>query len=181
MSRDTVVAKRYAKALFEVATQEQKVMEVEEELKAVVAAFAGDEMIQKFIASPNISDASKFQVLIESLRGRVSAPVLNTIQLLVERGRADLFHQLLEGYLKMEEDALNIADAKVYSTYKLSEQESAAVAEQFGARVNRKLRIENIVDPTLLGGLKVVIGDTLFDGSLSGKLDRLEKSFNRRV
>ena len=54
MSRDTIVAKRYAKALFEVALQQQQVLEVEQELVAVVSALTGDADIEKFIVSPNI-------------------------------------------------------------------------------------------------------------------------------
>ncbi|MNL87189.1 ATP synthase subunit delta [compost metagenome] len=52
------------------------------------------------------------------------------------------------------------------------------MAQEFSQLTNRKIRVTNLVDKSLLGGLKVVIGDTLYDGSLSGKLARLEKSFN---
>ncbi|WP_025683775.1 F0F1 ATP synthase subunit delta [Paenibacillus maysiensis] len=181
MSRDTVVAKRYAKALFEVAEQEQTIMETEQELRAFVEAVSGDAEIRKFINSPNITEAVKLQVLANSFEGKLSAPVINTIKLLIQRSRADLFESLLAGYLDIQEYKLGLAHAKVYSTYALSEQEKTAVAKQFGAREHKTIRVENIVDPSLLGGLKVVIGDTLYDGSLAGKLDRLEKSFNRRV
>lgn len=181
MNRDSVVAKRYAKALFEVAEQQQQIMEVEQELRAFVDAISGDADIRKFINSPNVTEAVKLHVLADSFQGKLSVPVINTIKLLVQRGRADLFESLLAGYLEIEEHVLGLADAKVYSTYMLNDEEKAAVAEQFGARVNKKIRVENVVDPSLLGGLKVVIGDTQFDGSLAGKLERLEKSFNRRV
>ena len=59
-------------------------------------------------------------------------------------------------------ESLGIADARVYSTYALNDEEKEAVAREFGGRVNKKIRIENIVDPTLLGGLKVAIGDTIY-------------------
>lgn len=181
MSRDTIVAKRYAKALFEVALQQQKVLETEQELRAVVAALTGDAEIGKFIASPNISDEAKRGVLHTSLDGKVSEPVLRTVVLLIERGRVDLLDALLDDYVKIEGESLGIADAIVYSTYALNDEEKEAVAREFGGRVNKQVRIENIVDPTLLGGLKVAIGDTIYDGSLAGKLERLEQSFNRRV
>ncbi|MDP4096092.1 F0F1 ATP synthase subunit delta [Paenibacillus sp. P96] len=181
MSQDTVVAKRYAKALFEVAEQQQKVTETEQELRAFVEAVSGDAEIRDFIHSPNVTESVKLQVLAGSFENKLSAPVLSTIKLMIQRGRADLFSALLDGYLAIQEDKLGVADAKVFSVYALSNEEKATVAEQFGARVNKTIRVENIVDPELLGGLKVVIGDTMFDGSVAGKLERLEKSFNRRV
>ncbi|WP_063568356.1 F0F1 ATP synthase subunit delta [Paenibacillus sp. O199] len=181
MSRDTIVAKRYAKALFEVALGQQKVLEVEQELRTVVIAITGDAEIGKFIESPNISEEAKQHVLRTSLDGKVSEPVLKTVLLLIERGRVELLEALLNDYVKIEGESLGIADARVYSTYALNDEEQEAVAREFGGRVNKKIRIENIVDPTLLGGLKVAIGDTIYDGSLAGKLERLEQSFNRRV
>ncbi|MCZ1264131.1 MULTISPECIES: F0F1 ATP synthase subunit delta [Paenibacillus] len=181
MSRDTIVAKRYAKALFEVALGQQKVLEVEQELRTVVIAITGDAEIGKFIESPNISEEAKQNVLRTSLDGKVSEPVLKTVLLLIERGRVELLEALLNDYVKIEGESLGIADARVYSTYALNDEEQEAVAREFGGRVNKKIRIENIVDPTLLGGLKVAIGDTIYDGSLAGKLERLEQSFNRRV
>ncbi|MNN68521.1 ATP synthase subunit delta [compost metagenome] len=90
----------------------------------------------------------------------------------------DILPDLLDSYIKIEGDSLGQADATVYSTYSLSSSEQTQVAEEFGRLSGRNIRITNVVDKSLLGGLKVVIGDTLYDGSLSGKLTRLEKSFN---
>lgn len=71
---------------------------------------------------------------------------MNIVELLVERGRTDIFADLLDTYIKIEGDALGIGDAKVYSVYSLSEEEKAAVAAEFGQLVNRKIRITNVVD-----------------------------------
>lgn len=114
MSRDTIVAKRYAKALFEVALQRQQVLEVEQELRAVVSGLTGDQEIIKFIVSPNISDEAKRNVLHASLDGKVSEPVLRTVLLLIERGRVELLQDLLDDYVRIEGDSLGIADARVY-------------------------------------------------------------------
>ncbi|CAM2929761.1 F0F1 ATP synthase subunit delta [Paenibacillus sediminis] len=181
MSGEAVVAKRYAKALFEIATQQQRILEVEQELKAVVGAIASDVNVQKFISTPNISESVKLDVLNKTLEGKLSQPVINTIELLIERGRADILPELLDSYVKIAGEALGLADAVVYTTYALSDAEKQAVVDQFKGIVNKTLRIENVVDKKLLGGMKVVIGNTLYDGSLAGKLARLEQSFNRRA
>lgn len=123
MSRDTIVAKRYAKALFEVALQQQQVLEVEQELVAVVSALTGDADIEKFIVSPNISDEAKQNVIHSSLDGKVSDSVLRTVLLLIERGRVELLGDLLNDYRKIQGESLGIADARVYSTYALNDEE----------------------------------------------------------
>lgn len=181
MSQETVAAKRYARALFEVAAQQQKGLEVEQELRAVVTAIEGDADIQKFISTPNVPQSVKTEVLGRALKGNVSEPVMNTISLLLEKGRTELFAELLNSYVKIQGASMGMADAVVYSTYPLSEGEKEQVAAEFGQLEQQKIRVTNVVDESLLGGLKVVIGDKLYDGSLSGKLERLEQSFNRRV
>lgn len=178
MSQDTVVAKRYAKALFEVASQQQRTLEVEEELKAVVEAIQSQEEIRLFIATPNISDTDKLNVLRAALQDKLSEPVMNTVELLVERRRTNILPDLLESYVKYLGESLGLSDAVVYSTYALNDQEKEAVAAEFGQLAHKKIRITNVIDKELLGGLKVIIGDTMYDGSLSSKLARLEKSFN---
>jgi F-type H+-transporting ATPase subunit delta len=178
MSRDTVVAKRYAKALFEVASQEKVTLEVEQDLKAIVGAIQSDNEIERFFTTPNISDSDKLNCLNRALQGKLSQSVMNTVELLVKRRRTDIFPDLLESYVKLMGESLGMADAMVYSTYPLDESEKEAVAAEFGLVAHKSIRVNNMIDKSLLGGLKVVIGDTLYDGSISGKLARLEKSFN---
>lgn len=181
MSRESVAAKRYAKALYEIAAQEGRTLEIENELKALTGTFQGDEEVQRFISSPKISEETKWEIISKALDGKLSKPVVSLTKLLVERGRIGLLPELLEGYIRISGESLGIANATVYSTYPLNEQEIEHVAAEFGTLVNKKIRIENYVDQSLLGGLKVRIGDTLYDGSLAGKLERLEKSFQRQA
>ncbi|WP_042195479.1 F0F1 ATP synthase subunit delta [Paenibacillus camerounensis] len=178
MSGSAVVAKRYAKALYSAAVEKGNTLEVEEQLKTLVTVLHSDEEVKRFILAPRISQSDKLKVLRTALQDKLSETVINTVELLVERGRTDMFADLLEAYIKIEGEALGIGDATVYSTYALSQEEQNQVAQEFSELTNRKIRVTNLVDPSLLGGLKVVIGDTLYDGSLSGKLERLEKSFN---
>ncbi|WP_322906475.1 F0F1 ATP synthase subunit delta [Paenibacillus campi] len=179
MSRDTVVSSRYAKALFEAASDSGRVEETGQELQAVVDALAADHDFRNFIATPNISLADKEKVLENVFTGKISDVLLRTLFLLMERSRHDLFPELLNNYNKIVSDTLNVADAQVYTPFPLTEQEQAEVAATFGQLSGKRLRIQNVIDESLIGGLKVVIGDKLYDGSVSGKLERLEKSFRR--
>ncbi|GIP60158.1 F0F1 ATP synthase subunit delta [Paenibacillus woosongensis] len=181
MSREAVVAGRYAKALYEIAAQEGRTLEVEQEIRALVNAFNEDQDIQKFISTPNISEAAKWEALEGALEGKMSKSVVSLVKLLVERGRIGILPELLDRYIKITGEALGLATATVYTTYPLNEEEKAAIADEFGALVNKKIRVLNEIDKDLLGGMKVRIGDTLYDGSLAGKLERLEKSFRRQA
>jgi len=181
MSREAVVAVRYAKALFEIAGQEGRTLEVEQELKALIEVVSNDKEVQQFILSPNISAQAKWEAIRVGLEGKVSQPIVSLVKLLIERERTQILPEVLKSYTKITGNALGLSDALVYSTYPLSEEEKQTVAAEFGTLVGKKIRVINEVDKELLGGIKVRIGDTLYDGSLAGKLERLEKSFRRQA
>ncbi|MEF2968182.1 F0F1 ATP synthase subunit delta [Paenibacillus sp. M1] len=181
MSRETVVASRYARALYEISGQEGRTLEVEQELKALIEVLHNETDIQQFILSPKISTSKKWEVIRSGLEGKLSQPVVSLVKMLIDRGRIEILPELLTSYTKITGEALGLADALVYSTYPLSDGEKQELAAEFGVLVGKKIRIINEVDKELLGGIKVRIGDTLYDGSLSGKLERLEKSFRRQA
>lgn len=177
MSRDTVVAKRYAKALFEVAASQQVVAEVEAELKLIASTLEQNADVQKFLSLPSIDPDKKVAVVKAAFGDSISALVLNTIEILISRRRQDNIAGVYDAYTKIAGDSLGQAHATVYSAKQLNDEELANVAAQFGQVTGKKIIAQQIVDPSLLGGVQVRIGDRLYDGSLSGKLDRLQKSF----
>jgi F-type H+-transporting ATPase subunit delta len=176
MSSGTVVAKRYAKALFQLALEQGLVAETEDQLRLVVAVVESDAQIRAFLAAPNITLDTKIQTLNNAFSGKASPIVLNTISLLLERGREDRLTSVLDAYLQVAGESLGRADAYVTSAKALSDSEQQKLAEKFGAILGKTVRVTNTVDKDLLGGVTVRIGDTLYDGSLRTKLDGLEKS-----
>ncbi|MFC6334943.1 F0F1 ATP synthase subunit delta [Paenibacillus septentrionalis] len=181
MSRDAVVAKRYAQALFELAAAGKVVNEVEHEIKLVVTALSDNEQLNKFLNLPGVEVENKVELLKESFGSSVSELVYNTLRLMIERGRQNVIANLYESYAKIAGEVLGQAKAVVYTATLLSESELAGVAAQFEQVTGKKIVAEQVVDPALLGGVRVRIGDRLYDGSLSGKLERLQKTLNSKA
>jgi F-type H+-transporting ATPase subunit delta len=181
MSRGTVVAKRYAKAMFELAQAQGLVTETEDQLASIVEATENNADIRAFLAAPGITPVNKTNALKAAFGDKASAIVLNTISLLIERRRQGEISSLLNAYRQVSGGVLGRADALVTSAKTLSDAEKDKLAAQFGSLIGKTVRVENIVDPALLGGLTVRIGDTLYDGSLRGKLDRLSKQLQTSV
>jgi F-type H+-transporting ATPase subunit delta len=173
---DIVVAKRYARALFEVAKEKDIISLVEEELKSVASAIRDNADLQKFLNHPNIGTSVKTDLLKQIFEGKVSEPVWNTLLVLIDKGRQAILSALVVDYVKIANEALGQASATVYSAFVLTEAQQAEVASQFSKVTGKTIRVSNIVEPKLLGGIQVRIGDRLYDGSLAGKLDRLSKA-----
>jgi F-type H+-transporting ATPase subunit delta len=181
MSRGTVVAKRYAKALFQLAQDKGLVSETEIQLKLIVDVIEGNAEVRAFLAAPNIALVTKKQSLFKAFGADVSPIVLNAVNLLIERGREGELAAVLAAYLQVAGEALGRSDAHVTTPKPLSEDEKSKLAEKFGAILGKTIRVTNTVNPELLGGLTVRIGDTLYDGSLKGKLERLDKTLQSAV
>ncbi|AJY74563.1 F0F1 ATP synthase subunit delta [Paenibacillus beijingensis] len=178
MSRDAVVAKRYAKALFEIALQHNLVAEVEEQLKLVVDTLKQDQEIERFLTFPNIDVSKKIELIKGAFADRVSSIVSNTIALLISRGRSDIIHDVYEAFRKVAGEATGRSHATVFTAQPLTAEELAKIEARFGSASGKQIAAEQVVDPSLLGGIQVRIGDRLYDGSLAGKLERLRKTMN---
>lgn len=181
MSRDIVVAKRYAQALFELAAAGKIATQVESELKLIVDALESNEQLNKFLDLPSVQTENKMQLLKDSFGAELSELVYNTLRLMIERGRQSVIPNLYDSYVKIAGAALGQAKAVVYTAKKLSDAELAGVAAQFEGITGKKIVAEQVEKPALLGGVQVRIGDRLYDGSLAGKLERLQKTLNSKA
>lgn len=174
MSNSTV-AKRYALALFQIASEKQVLAQVEEELRAVKEVVTNTPELTVLLKSPKLSIEKKKEVLKQAF-GTVSTYVLNTLMILVDRHREDQIAEVAEQFIALANDAKGVAEALVYSVQPLTAEQAEAISAAFAPQVGKQtLQIENIVDSNLLGGVKLRIGNRIFDGSLRGKLDRLER------
>jgi F-type H+-transporting ATPase subunit delta len=166
------VAKRYARALFEVANERGKIDQIEAELKAVVEAVKQNAELSKILLHPHIAADAKKSLVNELFQAHVGEETQNLLGLLIENGRESSLADILHAYVQLANEARGIADAVVTSAKPLTEEEQAHLAEKFGSMLNKKLRIQTVVDPSILGGIIVKIGDRLYDGSVKTKLER---------
>lgn len=172
---DTSVAKRYAVALFELAKEQNLLDSIEEELRAVKEVFTTKSELQTFLQHPKVSAEAKRELIAQAF-GNLSSQVTNTLLLMTDRHRTDVISQMAVEFIELANEEKSVAEALVYSVRPLTDSERAAVSSAFAAKVGKRtLRIENIVDRSVLGGIKLRIGNRIFDGSVSGKLERLEK------
>ncbi|MBP2243002.1 F-type H+-transporting ATPase subunit delta [Cytobacillus eiseniae] len=172
----SIVAKRYAVALFRLANEHQLLDQMEEELRAVKEIMNQNADLHAILKSPKLSIEKKQEIVKSAFATAVNTYVLNTLLILIERHREDEISSVADHFISLANDARGIAEAKVYSIRPLTEVECEALSASFAAKVGKKsLRIDNIVDTNLLGGIKLRIGNRIFDGSLRGKLDRLER------
>jgi len=170
-----VVAKRYAVALFQLAKEQQSLEQTEAELRVVKQVFSSNQDLQAVLTNPKISVVKKKE-LITAAFSAFSKHVLNTLYLLVDRHRETVAVAMADQFIELANEERGIAEAKVYSVRPLTEEEKVNLSSAFAKKVGKSsLRIENIVDSSIIGGVKIRIGNRIYDGSIHGKLQRLER------
>jgi F-type H+-transporting ATPase subunit delta len=171
----SAAAKRYALALFQLAQEHNQLAHVEEDLREVKVVFKENSGLQAMFASPKLSLDRKKE-LVRELFGKANPLVVNTLQVLIDRKRINETVEVANEFTVLSNEAQGIADAKVFSTRPLTDDERASISTAFAKKIGKQsLRIENEIDPSLIGGIRVQIGNNIFDSSISAKLDRLKK------
>ncbi|WP_126428849.1 F0F1 ATP synthase subunit delta [Brevibacillus marinus] len=172
------VAKRYARALFEVVKERGKIDAVEAELKLASATLSSNQELAKVMAHPQVSAEEKKRLVDDLFRAHLSEESRNLLMLLIENGRQSQLNEITNAYVALANEERGIVDALVTTAKPLSEAEQAQIAEQFGKVLQRTVRLETVVNPAILGGVVVKIGDRLYDGSLKSKLERFAHQVN---
>lgn len=170
-----VVAARYADALFQLGDEKNILEEYADNLKVVNEVFKENQQLHSFLNHPSVNGGTKIQML-EKAFSSLHTDILNALKLLAERRRTGIIQEITEHFIQRVNERKGIAEATVYSVRELSEQEQRELKLTFAKRFNKSnVHLINIIDPEILGGIKVQVGNTIFDGSVKGKLKRLER------
>ena len=164
--------RRYAEAAFELATRDKAVDAWQRDL-AFAAELARDERVARAADSPAVPVAERRKVVRKLLSKRVSPLALNLALLLAERGRFAVLPDVSTEYDALVRKSRGIVAATVTTPAPLSERQLAAVKKRVEQLAGAHVELSTATDPTLLGGLRVRIGDLQIDASVSGRLERL--------
>jgi F-type H+-transporting ATPase subunit delta len=172
MARRDSTARRYAEAAFQVATRDGTLADWRSELE-VAAELAGDERALEVLANPAIPGERRATALEDMLGDRVSRPVQNLAQLMLRRGRIDDLPRVAAEFRRLDDARQGLTHATATSATELTPDEVRALTDRLEKSTGGRIALDVQVDPSLLGGLIVRVGDRLIDGSVRGRLERL--------
>lgn len=172
MARATTAGRRYAEAAFELASRDDAFDAWADGL-ALAARFADDDGVLRVVDNPSIPHADRLATVARLLDGRVIAGVFNLARLLAQRGRFESLPAIAAEFTRLLNRHRGIVVAVVTSAQPLSADENAALRARVEAMTGTAVDLRAEVDPTLIGGLTVRVGDELLDASVRGRLERL--------
>jgi ATP synthase F1 delta subunit len=169
----------YGKALFEVAAELNRIDAVLEELKGISAIFQSDPEFSEFFRTPVISGQEKKDVLEEVFSSRVSQEVLNFLLVLIDKRRMSSFQRIADEYQKLINQDHGISLGTVFSVEPLTDIQIKSFEEKTARLLRKNVRLVNKADPSLIGGVKVLIDGKVIDASLRKQLQALEGSIKQ--
>ncbi|MFV9510408.1 F0F1 ATP synthase subunit delta [Tepidibacillus sp. LV47] len=171
-----LVARRYAKALFEVAYANRILDQVEADLQLIVKVFKGTEGFLSFLRHPLIEKEKKKQ-MIDSAFGDSILPISKKLLFqLIEANREEYVEAIRDAYIKLANQVRGIVDVTATTAIALTEEEKEKITQSIQFKIGKTVRLHNIVDPSIIGGIMIQIGDRLYDGSLKKKLLKVQRS-----
>lgn len=178
--RSPELAKRYAKALFELAVDNRSQEKVFDELRALDEAFMKDEETRDFLVSPMITPAQKEAVLKKALEGKgVSKEVFETVLLLARNERLNVFSDLVHAFESEIDSANGVIRGTVRSASALAPEERQRIEKTVENFLKKKVIMTYKVDPSVIGGLVAQVGSYTFDDSISTHLTRMNEELKR--
>jgi F-type H+-transporting ATPase subunit delta len=174
MSKPSTAARRYAEAAFELATRDESLDQYAEGLD-LAASTAGQGDALDVLRNPARPLRQRVDLVNALLANRVPEPVLKLVGLLVERGRIDRLGDVATEYRRMLDRQRGVVQAVAKTALPLTPGETSALQEKVATMTGRTVNLKVEVDESLIGGITVRVGDTLYDASVRGRLERLRE------
>jgi F-type H+-transporting ATPase subunit delta len=173
MAEPSTIARPYAEAAFRLADSQGKLADWSAAL-ANLAAVAADARVRAAVADPNLSAPKVAGLFISILAGKLSGDLENFVRVLAENGRLDVLTEIRAQYEALKNEREGVVEAEVISAFEMDQAQVADLVARLEKKTGRKVKAKVSVDKSLIGGVKVVMGDKVIDGSARAQLGALE-------
>ena len=168
------IATVYARSLFEAAQDADKLDEVREQLGEFADALDGDRNLQVFFFSPYLTSEDKKEGLEKAVTG-ADPLVQNFLELLIENHRMPALLRIRREYDRLWDEENQLLPVQITSAVELDDKTVKQIGDRIGEQTGRKVELSANVDPDVLGGLVVRVGNTVLDASVRRRLEQLRR------
>lgn len=167
-------ARRYAQAVFEIAREAGGFDAWQRDLDLMGQVFT-DRAVGRFFRDPKRTSHEKEETARRIFDGRVGPQSLNLVRLLARNSRTELLPRIGERFGELVREARGIVVADVTTAVEVNEEDGQGIAQQLAQMTGKSVQMRLHVDPSIIGGVVVRIGDKLIDGSVTAQLQRLRQ------
>lgn len=172
MAEAITVARPYAEAVFRLALESKDLSQWSKILQ-IAAEIAQDDQIKLLVGNPLVSAMQLSELILEIGGKKFTQEARNFIKLMVENKRIHVMPQVMELFEQLKAQHEGVLEAKIITAFKLESGQLDKLVTDLEKKFNRKVEAQVSVDPEIIGGVKVEIGDEIFDASVRGKLEAM--------
>lgn len=173
MAEPSTVARPYAEAAFRLADGAGALAKWSEMVGAL-ALVAQDERVRAAASDPNRSEDQVAGIFISILSGKLNGEGENFVRVLADNGRLELLPLIREQFEALKNERESVIEAEVQSAFELTEAQVADLVQRLEKKTGRTVRTQIRVNKDLIGGVRVILGDKVIDGSARAQLAALE-------
>ncbi|HOO55401.1 MAG TPA: F0F1 ATP synthase subunit delta [bacterium] len=176
------IATRYAQALFDLAREKDRLREVEQDFLKLIKLLEEQPELQQFLTHPVIVSSEKKKIIDSLFEGSTDELFVDFIGLIIDKNREEYLPLIKEDFDEMLRKDRGQEVAYISVPYELSETLKAQIASGLAGYTGKTVEIKEEVDPSLIAGIRVRIGDRVFDGSMKTRLEMIrEDLMNSKV
>lgn len=175
MAERTTIARPYADAAFGIARDRNALAEWSGML-ALARAVASDPAMTRALENPKLGAQEKTSLFLSIAGDRFDAEMRNFVRVLIDAHRIELLPEIVGLFEAFRADAEGVAKATIESAQPLSEAQIAELSQAMARRLGKRVEATASVNPALIGGARIAVGDTVIDGSVRGKLAQMRQS-----
>jgi F-type H+-transporting ATPase subunit delta len=178
MAETVTIARPYAEAAFKLAREKNALTQWSQMLE-FIGVVVGDENVARAIGNPNVTRPQLESLLLGVLGDRVDGAARNFVQLLVQNGRLGLMPDIRALYERLKLEHEDLLEAQIHSAYEMDDAQVAQIVAGLENKYQRKVRAQVSVDPELIGGVRIVVGDKVMDATVRGRLEAMSAALTR--
>jgi len=170
----SAVANRYVEALYQLAKSDDEKDKFEQGLKEVAIVFNSNDEFRKLLYDPRIDNEIKIEVIKEVFSEYAQGVFVNFLKLLIQEKRINLVNEIAEEYANKNRFSKNELAIKIIVAHQIQDEQITEIIEKYKKmyKVN-SIKYEIVIDKEILGGIKVMVGNTVYDGSVKTKLKQM--------
>ncbi|MBR3350398.1 MAG: ATP synthase F1 subunit delta [Solobacterium sp.] len=170
------IAERYAQGLFELARESKTVREKKEQAELILKAIADNPELTVFLRAVKVTKDEKKNLIADVFKDAADQDTINLIKLLLDKGRISYFREIFAEYVRLADEELGIATATVESARELKAEDHERIRKALVKKTGREIVMRTKVNPDLIAGIKVTVGNNVTDITMRTKIDSMKEA-----
>ncbi|MDI6802353.1 MAG: ATP synthase F1 subunit delta [Bacteroidota bacterium] len=175
---ESKAAQRYATAFLQIAVEENKVEKLFSDIETLEKLLNTSNDFKLFLKSPIINTEKKKKIMLDLFENKVDPITIKFLLLLTTKNREAIVPAIINSFKSLLDERRGIVNADISAVVAFSNEQKEKVTKRLEGLTKKKVRTHFKIDPTLIGGFKIQINDTVYDGSILNQFDILKQHFN---